>query len=142
MLNLSRPQLMTGLVGLAIALGAYIWWDAGHVAYKPIFTERVEIAGQTFQVRRWEGIASPDDDGGLRACFLLQEPIQAPPELNPKVPEAPVWLRCFNSDFIARALVTGEGKAYVAARNRPEGYDLIVAVLPGGRMYLWTQTNR
>lgn len=141
MLNLSRPQLLTGMIGFALALAAFIWWDTGHVGYEPIFAERIEIAGQSYEVTRWEGVASPDDDGGLRACFLLLEPIEAAPELNPTVPEAPVWLRCFNTEFIARALASGEGKAYVAGRNRPPGYDLIVAALPGGRMYLWTQPN-
>jgi hypothetical protein len=138
---LSRVQILTGLIGLGIALLAFLWWHSGHVAYEPVWAEEVDIAGDTFKVRRWEGVASPDDPGGLRACFLLQQEIQAPPELNPKVPEAPDWLRCFNSEFIAQALASGEGKAYVAGRNRPPGYDLIVAVLPGGRMYIWPQPN-
>lgn len=138
---LGRPQILTGLVGLGIAVLAYLWWDYGHVAYEPVWAEEVEIAGETFKVRRWEGVASPDDAGGLRACFLLQQEIPAPPELNPQVPTAPDWLRCFNSEFIAEALASGKGKAYVAARNDPPGYDRVIAVLPGGRIYMWPQPN-
>lgn len=138
---LTRTQLLTGLVALGVAVLAYFWWDYGRIAYREFWSDEVEIAGETFAVRRWQGLASPDSPAALRACFVLQREIQAAPELNPRPPDAPEWFKCFNSGFIAEALASGEGKAYVAARNDPPGYDRIVAVLPGGRMFMWAQPN-
>lgn len=138
---MDRRHLYTGLIAAAVALAAGLWWFAGHSTFQVFGGETVRIAGQTYEVRRFEAVAPEGEPEKMRACFRVDEEIEAPPELDPRPTPGPDWFKCFNARFLNEMLAKGEATAYVAERNDPEGYDRIVAVLPGNRVYMWRQPN-
>ena len=54
---------------------------------------------------------------------------------------APFWFRCLSAGRLTGDLAAGAATAYHIGRNQPEGFDLMLAVYPDGRGYLWRQLN-
>jgi hypothetical protein len=141
MKRVDGKYLIVGLVGFMLLFGLAFWWFQEHAFYTETQSETVEIAGTVYSVTRWRGIASTSSPLKLRACFVLGEPIQALPALEPEPLVAPGWFKCFNARVIEESLENGYAEAFVAARNEPPGFDRIIAVFPGGRSYMWRQLN-
>ena len=133
--------MITGLIAaVVVALGG-LWWFSGHDTYQVYTAETVTIAGASYPVRRFEGVAVPGSPELTRACFRIDEEVRAPPELNPRPNAGPPWFKCFSARFIAEQLASEDGKAYLAESDDPVGYDRVIAVLPGRRVYMWRQPN-
>jgi len=141
--RVSGKYVVTGLAGFTLIFGLVFWWFQTHAFYTETKAQEhsVVIASQAYPVTEWESIEASSSPLKMRACFLIREEIQAAPAIEPEPLVTPAWFRCFNAEFIAENLVSGYANAYVAARNDPRGFDRIVAVFPGGRAYMWRQTN-
>lgn len=139
---MDRRHLYTGLIAAALVLVGAGWWFYGHVGFKPTLEHEVTIAGQVYEVDRWIGASAPRAPEKTRACFRIQREIVAPPELEPRPTPGPDWLRCFSVEFLREALASGDAVAYVAERDDPEGWNRVIAILPGNRAYMWHQPNR
>ena len=133
--------VVTGLVGFALVFGMAFWWFQQHAFIEETWAEEVVIAGQAYPVKEWEGVTSESSPLKLRACFLLQAEITAPPAFDAEPLVGPGWFKCFNAKTIGDALASDYARAYVAARDEPFGFDRIVAIFPGGRAYMWRQLN-
>jgi hypothetical protein len=144
MKRVNGKYLIVGLVGFMLLFGLAFWWFQEHAFYTETQADKAEIviAGTTYSVTRWRGLNSTSSPLKLRACFVLDEPIQALPALEPEPLVAPGWFKCFNARVIAESLENGYAEAFVAARNEPPGFDRIIAVFPGGRSYMWRQLSR
>ncbi len=141
--RVNGKYVVAGLVALTVLFGLVFWWFQSHAFYSETKAEQAEvvIAGSPYRVTEWNGIDASSSPLKMRACFLIEGPIDALSALAPEPLVAPGWFRCFNAEVIAENLATGYAKAYVAQRNDPRGFDRIVAVFPGGRAYMWRQPN-
>ena len=54
----------------------------------------------------------------------------------------PFWFRCFDTGRLSADLASGAAHAYALGRESPAGFDLMLAVYPDGRGYLWRQLGR
>ncbi|WP_375261301.1 DUF6446 family protein [Palleronia sp.] len=79
----------------------------------------------------------------FRACFdtplgpdVAAERYDSADPLN-----APFWFDCFDAEEIGEALARGEAQAFMGQKNVEYGVDRVVAILPGGRGYVWHQLN-
>lgn len=133
--------VVTGLIGFALIFGMAFWWFQQHAFLEETWAEDVVIAGQAYPVTEWEGVRSDSSPLKLRACFLLQADVTAPPALDAEPLVGPGWFKCFNAKTIGDALARDYARAYVAAVDDPFGFDRIVAIFPGGRAYMWRQLN-
>ena len=136
---MDRRHLLTGVIIAGIVVIAGAWWFMGHTGFQPTVRHEVRIAGETYEVARWVGVAAPGEPEKTRACFRIDREIDAPPELVPRPGPAPEWLTCYDARFILRALASGEATAYVAQENDPPGWNRVIAVLPGRRAFMWHQ---
>lgn len=140
---MDRRHVYTGFVIAAVAALAMAWWLYGRTVFEPVEDlPEVTIAGEVYEVRRYSGVRAPGQPEKTRACFRVDRDIAAPPELEPRPAEGPDWLECYNRGFIAEMLAAGAGVAYVAERDDPPGWNRIVAVLSGNRVYMWHQRQR
>ncbi len=139
---MDRRHLYTGLIAAGVTAVSLGWWFAGHTGFVPTTAEEVRIAGETYEVRRFTGVVAPGEPEKERACFRVDRDIVAPPELEPQPTPGPDWLNCFNAGFIAESLARGDAVAYVAESDDPEGWNRVIAVLPGRRVYMWHQPRR
>ena len=138
---ISGKYVVTGLVGVTFLFGMVFWWFQQHAFYEETWSNEVVIAGTVYPVTDWQGVDSDSSPLKMRACFVISEPIEAPPAFEADPLVGPGWFTCFNAETIAENLATDYAKAYVAARNDPPGFDRIVAVFPGGRAYMWRQLS-
>lgn len=139
---MDRRHIYTGLIAAGITALAAGWWLYGRTVFEPTVATEVRIAGEVYEVDRWIGVTAAGEPEKARACFRVERDIVAPPELEPRPSAGPEWLNCFDPDFLAEALASGEAQAYVAERDDPEGWDRVIAVLAGNRVYMWHQRRR
>jgi hypothetical protein len=97
--------------------------------------------GAEVPVREWDGIDASTSPLKLRACFDTDPAAVAEAEAAPDAAplNAPFWFRCFDARAIGEDLEAGRAEAVALARDEPEGFDLMLAVYPDGRAYLWRQ---
>ncbi len=140
---MDRRHVYTGLIISGITVLAMGWLFYGRTVFQPVEgLPEVTIAGEVYEVRRYSGVAVPGEPEKTRACFRVDRDIEAPAELEPRPGEAPGWLECYDREFIAEMLARENGTAYVAGRDEPEGWNRVIAVLPGNRIYMWHQRQR
>lgn len=139
--RVSGKYVVIGLVGFSFLFGMAFWWFQEHAFYEETWAEEVVIQGAVYPVTKWRGVTSTSSPLKMRACFVLNEAFEAPPSIAPEPLVGPGWFKCFNARFIEENLANGYGKAYVAARNEPPGFDRIIAVFPGGNTYMWRQLS-
>jgi hypothetical protein len=142
-MKLNGKYVVTGLVAFTVLFGLVFWWFQTHAFYTETQADEAEIviAGNAYTVTEWKRIDATSSPLKMRACFLIEETIEALPAMAPEPLVAPGWFKCFNAEFIAENLARDYAKAFVAARNDPGGFDRIVAVFPGGRAYMWRQLS-
>lgn len=136
---MDRRHVFTGAIIAGVVVIVGVWWFAGHTGYRPSVAREVVIAGDVYEVSRWVGVVAPGEPEKARACFRVETDITAPPELEPRPTPGPDWLRCFNPDFIMESLATDDATAYVAEYDDPPGWNRIIAVVPGRRVFMWHQ---
>ena len=140
---MDRRHVYTGFIIAGITALAMGWWLYGRTVFEPVEgLSEVTIAGEIYEVHRYSGVRASGDPEKTRACFRVDREIVAPAELEPRPAEAPDWLQCYDPEFIAGMLAAEKGEAYVAQRDDPEGWDRVIAVLPGNRVYMWHQRQR
>jgi hypothetical protein len=137
---MSGRRFVAGFVVVVVLFAAALVWFQVFAFYG-----RSEVpAGFALPAAGWEGIDATSSPLKLRACFGTDPEVAAAglepaPDAAPL--NAPFWFRCFDARAIAQDLDAGRATAYAVARDAPEGFDLMVAVYPDGRAYLWRQLN-
>jgi hypothetical protein len=134
-----------------IAFLAFVVVFAAALVYFQLFafyqrTEGVgglEVAGTVVPIADYDGIDAATSPLKLRGCFRADPDAFAavPPAPEAEPLTAPFWFGCFDARAIARDLDEGRATAHALETDRPEGFDLMVAIYPDGRGYLWRQLN-
>lgn len=135
---------MIGLLAFAAVFGAALVWFQFFAYYeRTSAAPALSLAGRSVPVAGYEGIDASSSPLKLRGCFRADaaafaaaEPAPAPTPLT-----APFWFRCFDARRIGQDLDAGRASAYALATDEPEGFDLVAALYPDGRGYLWRQLN-
>ena len=99
------------------------------------------IGGEKVALDGYEGIAAVSSPLKLRGCFQVDPSAVAalPVAEDPTPLTPPPWFRCFDAEAIQKAINAGEAEAFLVAAESPEGFDVMLAVYPDGRGYLWRQ---
>ena len=94
-------------------------------------------------VADYDGIDAASSPLKLRGCFRIDPAAVAAlaPAADATPLTAPFWFRCFYARALTRDLAAGDAQAYRIEQNAPDGFDLMLAVYPDGRGYLWRQLN-
>jgi hypothetical protein len=99
------------------------------------------VAGDVVPVAGYDGIDASSSPLKLRGCFTLDPALLAglEPAQDATPLTAPPWFGCFDAGRLTEDLASGGASAYAAARDAPEGFDVMLAVYPDGRGYIWRQ---
>ena len=94
-------------------------------------------------VAGYDGIDAASSPLKLRGCFRIDPAAVAAPTPAPQATPlvAPFWFRCFDAGRLTADLAAGAASAYDIAPDPPPGFDLMLAIYPDGRGYLWRQLN-
>jgi hypothetical protein len=133
---------MTGfLVVVAVFAAALVYFQFFAFYERSAGLTALEAGGRTIAVAEWEGIDAGTSPLKRRGCFRADPAAFAEFEvaLDAEPLVAPFWFRCFDARTIAEDLAAGRAVAHVLERDVPEGFDLMAAVYPDGRVYLWRQ---
>lgn len=133
---------MIALLAFTAVFAAALWWFTFYAWY-----ERSEgvgaltVAGEVVPVADWRGIDAASSPLKLRGCFRADPAAFAAAEPAPDATPltGPFWFDCFDAGAIERDLASGAAAAYALSRDDPNGFDLMAAVYPDGRGYLWRQ---
>jgi hypothetical protein len=114
------------------------------------FYERVDsfgplmINGQAVDLADFQGIDSTSSPLKLRGCFKIDPArLTGLPEATSPTPlTPPPWFDCFDPEALSADIGTGKAQAWLVALDEPGGFDLMLAVYPDGRGYLWRQLSR
>ncbi len=137
-------RLVTGfLVFLAVFVAALVWFQFFAYYHREDGLPAILVAGVAVPVSGYTGIDASSSPLKLRACFSLDPAAVAAlapaPQATPLT--APFWFRCFSARSLTRDLASGAATAYDIGPDTPPGFDLMLAVYPDGRGYLWRQLN-
>ena len=135
---------MIGLLLFTAAFAAALWWFQVYAFYERASgVGALTVAGEIVPIADYEGIDAATSPLKLRGCFRADPEAfaAAPPAPDAEPLTAPFWFRCFDARAIAGDLAAGRATAYALESDRPPGFDLIVALYPDGRGYLWRQLN-
>jgi hypothetical protein len=135
---------MIGFLGFVALFAAALWWFQVYAYYERASgVGALRVAGAVAPIAAYDGIDAATSPLKLRGCFRADPAAFAAappaPEATPLV--APFWFRCFDARAIGEDLAAGRASAYALETDRPPGFDLMVALYPDGRGYLWRQLN-
>ena len=101
------------------------------------------IGGKAVALENYEGISADSSPLKLRGCFRVDPTAVAalPVADDPTPLTPPPWFRCFDAEAIQTAIDAGAAEAFLVAAESPEGFDVMLAVHPDGRGYLWRQLS-
>jgi hypothetical protein len=136
--------LMIGLLAFAALFGAALVWFQLFAYYeRQRGVGALPIGGAAVPIAGYDGIDAASSPLKLRGCFRIDLAAVAglAPAADATPLTAPFWFRCFQAGVLARDLAAGAATAYRIARDSPAGFDLMLAVYPDGRGYLWRQLN-
>jgi hypothetical protein len=134
--------LMIGLLAFAALFGAALWWFQVYAWYERASgVGGLPVAGAVVPVADYDGIDAASSPLKLRGCFRADPAAfaAAPIAADATPLTAPFWFRCFDARAIAQDLAAGRATAHALESDRPPGFDLVVALYPDGRGYLWRQ---
>lgn len=139
---MSGRRLIVGFLGfLAVFTAALVWFQLFAFYERSSGVSELSVAGAPVPVADWQGIDATSSPLKLRGCFHVAPgafAAAAPaPDATPL--NAPFWFRCFDAGQITRDIAAGTAQAVALARNEPDGFDLMAAVYPDGRGYVWRQ---
>jgi hypothetical protein len=139
---MSGRRLVTGFLAFLLVFAAGLVWFQEFAFYqRQSGLGTLTIAGTAVPVAGYQGIDAGTSPLKLRACLTLDPGAVAgldpAPEATPLVP--PFWFRCFDARGLTRDLAAGRARAYAIGHGQPAGIDLMLAVYPDGRGYLWRQ---
>lgn len=133
-----------GLLAFALVFGAALVWFQVFAFYERQHgVGALTIGGQVVPVADYDGIDAATSPLKLRGCFRIDPAAVAGlapvTDATPLTP--PFWFRCFDAGALTGDLAAGRARAYRIGVNEPAGFDLMLAVYPDGRGYLWRQLN-
>lgn len=137
---MSGKVLMIGMLAVtAVFAAALVWFQ--FFAYYHRVTGIAELPGAAVAVIDYEGIDASSSPLKLRGCFRTDPAAFAAAEPAPDATPltAPFWFGCFDAEALEQDLAAGTATAFAMDRDQPAGFDLMVAVYPDGRGYLWRQ---
>lgn len=137
-------RLVIGFLAFLAAFAAALVYYQFYAFYER--TDRyppLTIGGETVTLEDYEGISAGSSPLKLRGCFRVDPlPLAALPKaVDPTPLTPPPWFRCFDTEAIQKAIDAGEARAYLLAADAPDGFDVMLAVYPDGRGYLWRQLS-
>ncbi len=134
---------MIGLLAFTAMFAAALVWFQFFAYYEPTTRDTLTVNGRPVPVSAFEGIDAATSPLKLRGCFTADPDAlrgaEPAPDATPLL--APFWFRCFDARTLASDIDTGAATAHRLAADDPDGFDLMVAVYPDGRGYLWRQLN-
>ena len=140
-----RALVIGFLAFLAIFAAGLVWTQFFAYYERQSGVGALTIAGEAVPVADYEAIDSTSSPLKLRACMTIDPEGVArldPPIAADATPlNAPFWFRCFRAGRLAADLDSGAARAYAIGRDQPEGFDLMLAVYPDGRAFVWRQLN-
>jgi len=139
---MSGRRLVGGfLVFLAIFAAALVWFQLFAFYQRRQGVGALAIDGWAVPVADYDGIDSTSSPLKLRGCLRIDPASVAglapATDATPLTP--PFWFRCFDTGRLAADLAAGTARAYAIGRDSPAGFDLMLAVYPDGRAFLWRQ---
>jgi hypothetical protein len=140
-----RRLVLAFLAFLALFVAGLVWTQFFAYYERQKGVGALMIAGEPVPVGDYDGIDSAASPLKLRACFTIDPAWVArlSPEPDPEATplNAPFWFRCFSARSLTRDLASGAATAYRIGHDTPDGFDLVLAVYPDGRGYVWRQLN-
>ena len=138
-----RRLVLVFLAFLLVFAAALVWFQFFAFYDRHHDVAALPVPGQPIPITDYDGIDATSSPLKLRGCFRI-DPVSVvslpvAPDATPLV--APFWFRCFNARALTRDLAAGKATAHLVSRDTPDGFDLMVAVYPDGRGYLWRQLN-
>lgn len=99
--------------------------------------------GADIAVSDYQGLNATSSPLKLRGCFTADPAAfaQIPPPATATPLTPPPWFRCFDAKALTEDLAAGRAAAHLLSTDRPEGFDVLAAIYPDGRGYLWSQLN-
>ena len=139
---MSGRRLVIGLLLFAAVFGVALYWFQVFAFYERR-SGTDTLPGAPVAIADYDGIDSASSPLKLRGCFRVDPAAVAalPVAAAPTPLVAPFWFRCFDAGALTRDLAAGAATARLVAHDLPESFDLLVAVYPDGRGYLWRQLN-
>lgn len=140
-----RTLVLGFVVFVVIFLAGLIWTQFFAYYERQTGVGALTFAGEVVPVADYDGIDSTSSPLKLRGCLRI-DPASvdrlAPPPAPQATPlNAPFWFGCFDAGRLTADLASGAARAYDIGRDQPEGFDLMLAVYPDGRGYVWRQLN-
>lgn len=139
---MSGRRLVGGfLVFLALFAAALVWFQVFAFYQRQQGVDTLTVDGRAVPVAGYDGIDSTSSPLKLRACLRIDPAAVAglAPAADAVPLTPPFWFRCFDVGRLTDDLASGAARAYAIARGDPPGFDLMLAVYPDGRGYLWRQ---
>ena len=139
---MSGKRLVSGLlVFVALFAAALIWFQFFAFYHRSQGVDALPAPGGPVPVAGYDGIDATSSPLKLRGCFRVDPAALAalPAETGATPLVAPFWFRCFDAGALTRDLASGAATARRLEHDTPPGFDLVVAVYPDGRGYLWRQ---
>lgn len=138
-----RKLILGFLVFLGIFAAGLVWTQFFAFYERQEGVGALTIDGAVVPVADYRGIDASSSPLKLRGCLRVDPAAVAAlvPATDATPLNGPFWFRCFSAGQLTRDLAAGAAKAYRIAHDEPEGFDLMLAVYPDGRGYLWRQLN-
>ncbi len=134
---------MIGLLVFTAVFAAALVWFQFFAFYQRTTLDTLTVAGQPVAVANYEGLDAATSPLKRRGCFTADPAAFAAAEPAPDATPllAPFWFGCFDAEALSTDLAAGLATAYRLGADDPDGFDLMVALYPDGRGYLWRQLN-
>ena len=147
--------VIVALLLTALAMAVSMYWLQVYAYYDELSPEEAGLVtlvrtggegGEPISASDLRAIDSESSPIRYRACFTTSEPLDTLAQRfeaydEPKPLNAPGWFDCYDAEAIGAALESGEGRAFLSAKDIRYGIDRVVAVLPDGRGFAWQQIN-
>ncbi len=138
-----RP-LMIGLIAFTALFAAALYYAQVFAWYeRSSGVGALRVGSEVVPIADYQGIDATSSPLKLRGCFRADPASFAAatpaPEAEPLT--APFWFRCFDARTIGADLAAGRATALALEYDTPPGFDVVVALYPDGRGYLWRRLN-
>jgi len=136
-----RIVILSLLAVTAIFAAALVWFQVFAFYQRTSGLGALAVAGAATPIAGYDGIDATSSPLKLRGCFHADPAAFAAAEPAPDATplNAPFWFRCFDAGTLTADLAAGRATAYAIGRDAPAGFDLMGALYPDGRGYLWRQ---
>ncbi len=138
-----RRLVLVFLGFLLLFVAALVWFQFFAFYERHHDVVALPVPGKSIAISDYDGIDATSSPLKLRGCFRI-DPVSVvslpvAPDATPLV--APFWFGCFDARALTRDIAAGKATAHLVARDTPDGFDMMIAVYPDGRGYLWRQLN-